>query len=375
VRELSTLAVLLKESWSFVEDRADDLADNFFARLFVADPYLREQFPVAMAEPRRKFLALLVNLIEVADDPAAFRGLFDPLGQRHWRFRIEPRHYLLMRDAWVDSLRQYCGDRFTDGHERAWHDAFGFVVGVVQPQVEPAADRPSFWHAEVVGHERRGRDVAVITCRPLEPYDFQPGQYATIETDHRPGEWRHYSIANAPRADGSLEFHIRARGGGWLSSALVRRLGVGDRLRLSSPMGSMTLDPASGREVVCVAGGTGLAPMKALVEELTRRNSTQWVHVFVGARDRDDLYDLPALQRLSVRYPWLSLVPACSSDPGYAGERGRINEVLERYGPWQEHDFFVCGPTAMVRATLETLEKLSVPAGRIRYDAPESSSS
>ena len=140
-------------------------------------------------------------------------------------------------------------------------------------------------------------------------------------------------------------------------------------IRLAAPMGSMTLDRSSTRDIVCVAGGTGLAPIKALIEELTRYNRTRWVHVFFGAKDRDDLYDLAELNRLAARYPWLSVVPACSEDPSYVGEQGNIAEVVARYGPWADHDFFVSGSPAMVKATLRTLAEMQVPAIRIKYDA------
>jgi NAD(P)H-flavin reductase len=93
------------------------------------------------------------------------------------------------------------------------------------------------------------------------------------------------------------------------------------------------------------------------------------MHVFFGAKDRDDLYDLPALSRLAGRYPWLSVIPATSEDATYWGERGNIDDVVERFGPWSEHDFYVCGSPPMVKATLSTLARLGVPHGRIRYDA------
>jgi NAD(P)H-flavin reductase len=64
-------------------------------------------------------------------------------------------------------------------------------------------------------------------------------------------------------------------------------------------MGTMTLDPLSTRDIVCIAGGTGVAPIKALIGELAAYNRSRWVHVFFGAKTRADLYDLPALQRLA----------------------------------------------------------------------------
>src|SRR5207248_9282939 len=95
-------------------------------------------------------------------------------------------------------------------------------------------------------------------------------------------------------------------------------------IRLAAPMGSLTLDRKSTRDIVCVAGGTGLAPIKALVEELTRYNRTRWVHLFFGAKHRDDLYDLGDLNRLAARYPWLSVVSADSEDPGLGVQQGSI---------------------------------------------------
>jgi NAD(P)H-flavin reductase len=140
-------------------------------------------------------------------------------------------------------------------------------------------------------------------------------------------------------------------------------------IRLAAPMGSMTLDRRSTRDAVFVCGGTGLAPIKSLLEELTRYNRTRWVHVFFGARIREDLYDLAELNRLAARYPWLSVVTACSEDASFAGEHGNISDVVARYGPWNEHDFFVSGSGKMVKATLKTLAEMQVPSIRVRYDS------
>ena len=210
----------------------------------------------------------------------------------------------------------------------------------------------------------------MLTCRPLQhPLEYRAGQYVSVEVPrYQPRLWRTYSMANAPDGEGTMEFHVRALGAGWVSGALVRRVKDGDMLRLAAPMGSMTLDRSSARDMVCVAGGTGLAPIKALVDELSRYNRTRWVHLFFGARDRDDLYDLPALQALAARHPWLTVVAACSHDPGFEGEQGNVSDVVARYGPWDDHDVFVSGSTPMVKATLRTLAEMQVPSIRVKYD-------
>jgi NAD(P)H-flavin reductase len=228
---------------------------------------------------------------------------------------------------------------------------------------------PPFWHAEIIKHERRGRDIAVFTVRTMQPFGYRAGQYVSIESDYHPRVWRVYSMANAPRTDNTMDFHVRAVGAGWLSGALVRRAQPGDMVRIAAPMGSMAVDPRSSRDIVCVAGGTGLAPIKAIIDELTRTNRTRWVHVFFGARDREDLYDLEDLDALVARYPWLTVKPVVSDDPTFDGEHGNVPDVMAGCGPWKHHDVFVSGSPAMVRATLRRLAEIRVPSVRIQYDS------
>lgn len=363
---MSNLPRLLKESWSLVEDQRDELAHHFYARLFLADPRLRDLFPLQMDEQRGRLLGALVTAVQSFDDVARLDDYLAHLGRAHRRFGVVAEHYGIFGEVLLDSLRAFAENWCAD-YDRAWREAYAMIAQKMIAAAE-ADDGPAFWYATVLTHERRGPDVAVFTCRPLEPFEYRAGQHVSVECAYQPRVWRTYSIANAPNPDGTLEFHVRALSGGLVSGALVRRLRPGDLIRLGPPTGSMTLDLKSTKDIVCVAGGTGLAPIKALVEELTRYNRTRWVHLLVGARHRDDLYDLAALNRMAARHPWLSVVPACSEDPTFRGEQGAIHEVLARNAPWGERDFFVSGPPAMVRATLRTLADLSVPATRIKYD-------
>ncbi len=367
---MSNLSLLLKESWAHVEQRADDLANHFYARIFLADPSLRDLFPVEMAAQRGRLLSSLILIMQAIDDPDRLDEYLRGLGRDHRRFHVSPEHYGVVGAALLDTLRVYAGERWSIEYDQAWRDAYDAMATKMLGGAERDSQNPPYWHAEVIAHSRRGRGVAVITCRPLMPFDFRAGQYVSVECQYHPREWRTYSIANAPRAEGTLEFHVRALDSGWVSPALVRRLRVGDVIRIGPPAGSMTLDRHSARDIVCVTGGTGLAPIKSIIEELTRYNRSRWVHVFVGARDQDDFYDLEAMRHLAGRYPWLSLVPACSDDEDFSGEKGNIGDVVERFGPWPDHDFFVCGPPPMVSATLASLTRIGVPTIRIRYDTP-----
>ncbi|GAA1807825.1 flavohemoprotein [Planosporangium flavigriseum] len=364
-----SMSRLLKESWALVEEQQDKVAGYFYARMFLSNPQLRDLFPVQMDVQRSRLLGAIVNAVQTVDDPEQFNEYLRSLGRDHRKFHTEPEHYETVGLALLEALRTYGGERWSPEYDQVWRDAYDRISRAMIQGAAEDADNPPFWYAEVVKHERRSRDIAVLTCQPLQPIEYEPGQYLSVETRYQPRLWRMYSSANAQRPDNTIDFHVRAIGAGWVSSALVRKVQTGDLLRLAAPMGSMTLDRQSTRDIVFVAGGTGLAPIKALLEELTKFNRNRWVHLFFGAKDRDDLYDLPALQELASRYPWLQIIPACSDDPGFDGEQGDVSDVITRHGPWDNHDFFVSGSPTMVKATMRTLAGLHVPSVRIKYDA------
>jgi NAD(P)H-flavin reductase len=154
-----------------------------------------------------------------------------------------------------------------------------------------------------------------------------------------------------------------------VSSALVWHGTVGDTLRLGPPLGVLTVDPGSSRDVLLLAGGTGLAPLRSLVEDMARWNHMRQVYLFFGVRRQEDLYDMAALQRLQIRNHWLTVIPSVSEDPTYRGEKGNVCDVMTQWGDWEEHDVVLAGSPDMVRATLRKLSKIGIPPSRIRFDA------
>jgi NAD(P)H-flavin reductase/hemoglobin-like flavoprotein len=364
---MTSLSTILKESWGLVEDRQDRVASHFYAQLFLSKPQLRDLFPVQMDIQRGRLLGAIVSAIQNFDSPEEIDGYLRSLGRDHRKFHVIPEHYSQVKAALMDAIRTHAGDHWNTVYEQAWNDVYDHIA---DKMIAGAAEdtNPPYWHAEVINHERRGSDVAVFTCRPLQPLKFRAGQYVSIECGYQPRLWRTYSIANAPRKDGTLEFHVRAASGGWVSSALVRRLKARDMLRIAAPMGSMTLDPQSRRDIVFVTGGTGLAPIKALLDELTRCNRTRWIHLFRGERQHDDFYDREHLDQIAEKFPWLTIVRAVSDEQGYPGECGTIPDVVSRHGPWRDHDFYVAGSATMVNATLRRLTEMQIPSTRIKYD-------
>ena len=270
----------------------------------------------------------------------------------------------------MEALRAVAGEQWTVEYDQAWRDAYAVIAEKMIAGAD-ADTNPPFWHAEVLTHERRGRDIAVFTCRPLQyPLPYRAGQYVSVEAPrYQPRLWRTYSIANAPNEENMLEFHVRAVGAGWVSSSLVRRIKPGDLLRLAAPMGSMTLDRKSTRDVVCVgrrdrsrpdqgAGrGVDLLQPHPLGARLLRRPVP-------GRPVRPDRA-LPARRPVSLAVGGALVQRRRRASPA---SRAMSAEVVARYGPWTTHDFFVSGSAPMVRSVLRTLAEHEVPPAHIRYD-------
>jgi NAD(P)H-flavin reductase len=220
---------------------------------------------------------------------------------------------------------------------------------------DEAAGEPAWWEADVVAHERRTVDVAVLRLRPRARYDYLPGQSLSLETEIRPRLWRYYSPANAPRPDGLIDIHVKARDGGPVSTAMVRRVGVGDVLRLGPPVGHLTIDESSDRDLLLVAGGMGLAPLKALIDQVARKGPARRVDLFVGFRSEDQIYDRADLQRLEQENPWLTVTLTVSEDKLSSLEHGDVGDVVMRHGPWLSREVCVAGPAVMVEDTVARL--------------------
>ncbi|MEU8512721.1 globin domain-containing protein [Kitasatospora sp. NPDC048722] len=362
---------LIRASLAVVEPAADRATAHFYALIFLHHPEVRALFPAAMDVQRDRLFRALLAAARGADDPEALRAHLSALGRGHRRYGTLTGHYGPVGECLLQALARYAGSRWDAATELAWRRVYRLVSSImIEAAEEDARTSPPWWHGEVVRHERRTRDVAVITVRPDQAYPFRAGQYTSLETPWWPRVWRHYSFASAPRPDGLLTFHVKAVQAGWVSNALVHRAAPGDVLRLGPAAGAMTVDHGSGTDLLCLGGGTGIAPIRAMVEEVAEHGAPgRRVDVFYGARRAAELYDLDGLRELAGRCPWLTVRAVVSgSGPAGGALAGELPEVVGRFGPWAGRDAVLSGPAAMVRRSVGALVRSGVPVERIRHD-------
>jgi NAD(P)H-flavin reductase/hemoglobin-like flavoprotein len=371
--DATTNPATLKDSFGQVAAHGDDVVLWFYAHLFHTHPEVRDLFPIAMTHQRDKLLGALGRIVADVDNLPVLVPFLEQLGRDHRKFGTLPDHYPAVGASLIATLEHFAGERWTSELAEQWRLAYQLIADVMTRAAEEAgAVTPAWWEGKVTSHERRRFDIATLTVQVTPELRYQPGQAVAVETALRPKLWRYYSPACAPRPDGTIELHVRALDGGPVSSALVRELSVGDILRMGAPMGDMTLTHADARDLLLIAGGTGLAPLKALVDQLIREPDTRRqrrVQLFAGARTAEELYDLPALRMLARQHPWLTVVPAVSQDGPFDGERGEICEVVARAGQWSDHEVYVCGPAAMVDATVARILDLGIADDDIHYDS------
>ncbi len=340
----------------------------FYSTLFLTHPQLREMFPAGMSAQRDKLVRALGTVVSNVDDLDSAVPFLQQLGRDHRKFAVTAEHYPAVGQALLATLEHFLHDDWTPDLAADWGAAYKLVADVMTAAAgEDEQSSPPWWNAEVLRHERRTLDIAVLTLRTDQPLKWLPGQSIAVETELRPRVWRYYSPATPPRDDHLLELHVRMVDGGAVSSALVQAVTAGDVLRLGAPVGSrLTLD--HGNDVVLVSGGTGFAPMKALLSQIAQEPVPRNAQLFLGARTARDFYDSPALQALDRALPSLRVTPVVSDDPRFPGVRGLAGEIAARYGPWPGREIYVCGSPAMVAGTQELFHAAGVDAERVHCE-------
>jgi NAD(P)H-flavin reductase/hemoglobin-like flavoprotein len=358
----------LKSSFAKVTMHGDEVPLHFYSDLFLKHPETRDMFPVSMQVQRAHLVASLVSIVASVDDPDALTAFARDLGRDHRKFGALAEHYQAVGDSLLATFAFFCGEAWDAALEADWKAAYELIAGVmIAAAREDEKHSPAYWTGTVVARERKAFDISVLTVQPEPRLDYLPGQSVAIESPARPRLWRYYSMANAPRADDSVEFHIRLIDGGAVSMALTTLAASGAKLRIGPPVGSLRLDPASGREILMVAGSTGLAPIKAMIEQLAGTPRPPAVHLFFGARAADGLYDLPGVEKIAAEHPWLTVVPVITGGRA-SGQAGTLTDAVMRSGNWAAHDAYIAGPTEMVQDSAARLAAAGMPGAQIHIE-------
>jgi CDP-4-dehydro-6-deoxyglucose reductase len=248
------------------------------------------------------------------------------------------------------------------------------VAQVVQTEVETVVKQLP---VKVSAMDQLSEDVVrmYLQLPAMETFDFQAGQWIYVLL--KDGRKRAFSLANAPGSDPrDLELHIRHAPGGVFTDFVFDKLEQGALLRIEGPHGTFWYQPDD-RPILLVAGGTGFAPLKGIIEQLAQQDDRPPMHLFWGVRTLDDLY-MNDLVEQWVNDLGLIFTPVLSEprdSDQWDGETGFVHEaVIRAYPQMQSQSVYMAGPPQMVEACVKTFTEHGSDPAYQHYDSFEYSS-
>ncbi|CAN5916019.1 2Fe-2S iron-sulfur cluster-binding protein [soil metagenome] len=220
----------------------------------------------------------------------------------------------------------------------------------------------------VVGIDDATHDIKRVRLQVADggPFDFSAGQFASMTFEGCPP--RDYSMANRP-GDPVLEFHVRLTASGATSEHVSRRLGIGDPVRVEGPFGPSYLREHHRGPIIAIAGGSGMAPIKSIVERALHKALPQDIHFYFGVRSARDLYLHDHFTRLAETHRNLHFIPVLSDGEG-PGRHGQVHEaVATDFADFDGCKAYLAGPPAMVEAAMRLFEQRGLRRSDIHADA------
>ncbi len=246
-------------------------------------------------------------------------------------------------------------------------------------EISAAKDIPiRIMPARVAKLEKLAHDVMQVSLKLADGQrlQFLAGQYIDILLSAN--QRRSFSLATAPSSDELLQLHIRHVPGGHFTDHVFNKMKEKDLLRFQGPLGTFFLrdaEAATQRPIILVAGGTGFAPIKSILEQAFANGLTRPMHLYWGARARRDLYldELPrAWMQQHAHFRYTPVLSETQPDDQWNGKQGWVHAaVVQDYPDLSQHEVYASGPPPMIEALKQAVKAHGLQEDRLYYDSFE----
>lgn len=356
----------LRASWADVTPHLRRATDHFSSLL------ANRRMRLLPERDAQTFLATVGHLIAGGDNHAGRTALLAAFAPTYRHLGLQPYHHQTLVDALTATIAHHAPTTWTSTTAEHWHRHSHHALNLTHRAAHRLTTTLPWTPAQIIDRDPATDTTTILTLRPRRRLHHEPGQALPVTTPHRPGTWRWYSPANTPRPDGTIELHVRAVPDGPVSPHLTHHATAGEHVWLGPPYhAGLTLDPDHHGDLLLAAGGTGLAPLRAIVEHLAATTGTtsgrrRQVTLIVGARTLADLYDSITLDTLQTVHPeGLTIRPTFTDDPliDPAAQGDVLTAVLHHYRPG--HHIYVAGPPALIDQARHRLPLAGIPTNHL----------
>jgi Na+-transporting NADH:ubiquinone oxidoreductase subunit F len=215
----------------------------------------------------------------------------------------------------------------------------------------------------------------IVDCVNPKTIEFSAGQYVQLKSmpyEGREAVLRDFSIASPPSQQTRIELIIRRIPNGVFTPWAFEHLNVGDSISFTGPYGDFKAPENTDVPMLFIAGGSGMAPVWSLLQDMREKKVTRPIRYFFGALTQRDLFLTDELRVLERDFPDFQFIPALSNEPAdsdWKGERGLITEVVARHVPdCSNKEAYLCGSPGMINACVKVLSSCGIPEKNIFFD-------
>ncbi|MDO9234999.1 MAG: 2Fe-2S iron-sulfur cluster binding domain-containing protein [Aquabacterium sp.] len=223
---------------------------------------------------------------------------------------------------------------------------------------------------KVIGQDKLTHDITRLRVQLDESLPYKAGQFANISVGAQSDISRSYSFATPPQPDSKVSFFVRKIPGGVFSSLINDQSVIGQPVSVEGPAGDFWLRPADA-PLLLIAGGSGLAPVVALLQEALNAGVSRPVTLLFGAREERDLYALDVIDQIASKWQgkfvFMPVLSAAADDAPWRGERGLVSDKIPALLEPGSHAY-LCGPPVMIDICTALLRDNGIQREHIHAD-------
>jgi NAD(P)H-flavin reductase/ferredoxin len=239
----------------------------------------------------------------------------------------------------------------------------------IEVVLSPQAVRHSV-SGQIVGQEKLTHDITCLHIQLSEALPYQAGQFADISIASLPNVRRSYSFATPAQANAQVSFYIRKVPGGIFSTFINEQNVIGQTVTVDGPAGEFWLRPADA-PLLLVAGGSGLAPILALLQEAAKAGVSRSTTLLFGAREEKDLYALNQIEEIQRqwrgKFRFIPVLSEVTAGNAWTGKMGLVTDQIPALLEDGAHAY-LCGPPAMIDSAVAVVRQRGVPQEHLHAD-------